>query len=93
LRLTEVSEIQCDVGQADEYVDPLRGAAYQRHLGFSLGAVKVAAYERKFRTEQADTAVLQRQDPGQLLGFGPVAQDDQHAGEAGAEFFDAHVRP
>ena len=93
LRLAEIAEIKRDVGQADEHVYPLRGAAHERHLGLGLGAVEVASHERELRTKQADTAVLYRQEPDQLLGLGPVAQDDQHAGEAGAEFFDAHVRP
>ena len=48
-----------------------------------------ASSERSSRT----LAVLYWQEPGQLLGFGPVAQDDQHAREAGAELLDAHVRP
>ena len=52
---------------------PLRRAAHQRHLGFSLGAVEVAAHERELRTKQAHPAVLYRQEPGQLLGLGPVA--------------------
>jgi hypothetical protein len=47
LRLAEITEIQRDVRQADKHVDPLRGAAHQRHLGFSLSAVKVAAHERE----------------------------------------------
>ena len=93
LRFAEIAEIKRDVGQADEHVDPLGGAADERHLGFGQSAVEIAAHERELGAEQADAAVLYRQEPDQLLGFAPVAQDDQHAREAGAELFDAHVRP
>ncbi len=74
-------------------MDPLCGAAYERHLGFRLSAVKVASHECELGAEQADTAVLCRQEPDQLLGFVPVAQDDQHARKVGADIFYAHVRP
>ncbi len=57
------------------------------------GAVEIPADERELGAEQPDAAVFDRKEPGQLLGFAPVAQDDQHAREAGAELFDAHVRP
>jgi hypothetical protein len=47
-------------------VYPLRGAAHERHPGSSLSAVEIAAHEHELRTEQTDTAVLYRQEPGQL---------------------------
>ena len=47
LRLAEITEIQCDVGQADEHMDPLFGAVDERHLGFGLRAVEVASHERE----------------------------------------------
>ena len=93
LRFTEITEVQRDVGQADEYRDPFGGIVDERHLGLGQSALEIPAHEREFGAEQPDAAVFYRKEPDQLLGFGPVAQDDQHAREAGAELFDVHVRP
>jgi len=74
-------------------VDPLGGAVDERHLGFGQSAVEIPAHECELGAEQPDAAVFYWKEPGQLLGFAPIAQDDQHAREAGAELFDAHMRP
>jgi hypothetical protein len=74
-------------------VDPLGGGVDERHLGFGQSAVEIAAHERELGAKQPNVAVFYRKEPDQLLGFAPVAQDDQHACEAWAELFDAHVWP
>ena len=60
-------------GQADEHRDPFGGIADERHLGFGQGAVEIPADERELGAEQPDAGVFYRKEPGQLLGFGPVA--------------------
>ena len=73
LRFAEVAEVKRDVGQADQHVDPFGGIADERHLGFGQGAVEIPAHECELGAEQPDAGVFYRQEPGQLLGFGPVA--------------------
>src|ERR1017187_7936977 len=58
LCLTEIAEVKRDIREAYEYVYPLCGAAYKRHLSFSLSAVKIPPHERELRTKQANTTVL-----------------------------------
>ena len=58
LRFAEIAEVERDVGQADEHVDPLGGAVDERHLGFGQGAVEIPAHERELGAEQPDAAVF-----------------------------------
>jgi len=74
-------------------VDPLGGAADERHLGFGQSAVEIPADERELGAEQPNAAVFYRKEPDQPGGFFPVAQDEEHSGKAGAELVDAHARP
>ena len=39
-------------------MDPLGGAADERHLGFGQSAVEIPAHERKLGAEQPDAAVF-----------------------------------
>ena len=53
-------------------MDPLGGAADERHLGFGQSAVEIPAHERKLGAEQRDAAVFYWEEPDQLVGRAQV---------------------